>query len=83
MTQTIKVWKSGMTSRSLGTPEVPARVEWLYVDEEYPGGRWTLDEQQALAWAQQAADIANSHEDSGATDYEPAIWQEEIEDKSK
>ena len=83
MTQTIKVWKSGMTSVSLGTPDNPARIEWLYADEEYPGGRWTLDEAQAMEWARQGAEIANSHEDSGATDYQPAIWQEDIVDNSK
>lgn len=74
-----QVWKSGISSMTLGHSGEPARVEWIYVDEQYPAGRWTLDEQQARQWAQQAADIANSDPNSGATDYEPAVWLEDIE----
>lgn len=74
-----QVWKSGITSVSMGTAQAPARVEWLYADTEYPSGRYTLDQAQALTWAQQACDIANSRVESGAMDWQPAVWQEDIE----
>lgn len=73
------VWKSGISSASLGIDGKPARVEWIYCDEQYPTGRYTLDPAQALVWAEQAAEIANGDANSGATDYEPAVWQEDIE----
>ena len=78
MTETIKVWKSGVTS-----PRVSGRSEWIYVNAEWPNGRYTLDEQQARAWAEECALMCNTDPNSGGTDWEPAWWQEDIKDHTK
>lgn len=77
MTATIKVWKSGVTS-----PRVNGRSEWIVVNEEYPGGRYTLDEQQAQQWAEECALMCNTDPNSGGTDWVAAIWQEDIQDRT-
>jgi hypothetical protein len=77
MTETIKVWKSGVTS-----PRISGRSEWIFVNEEYPHGRYTLDEQLAQQWAEECASMCNSDPNSGGTDWVPAIWQEDLVDQS-
>lgn len=56
------------------SPTLDSTVEHVVVNGEHPRGRYTDNEELAKKWAQEAADIANVHPDSGATDWEPRYW---------
>lgn len=75
---TIKVWKSGVKSSKFD-----GRAEHIVVNEQWPAGRFALTEEQAVIWAQECADMVNNDPNSGATDWMPVVWQEDIEDRSK
>ena len=63
----VMVWHVGVENDT-------GRAEHITVNEEYPAGRYTMDEAQARVWAQESADLANSDPRSGATDWQPAHW---------
>lgn len=66
-TEQVLVWHVGVENAS-------GRAEHIFVNEEYPAGRYTMDEEQAKIWAQETADMANSDPNSGATDWRPVHW---------
>lgn len=69
-----KIWKVGAKSASLNIE----RVEYIHVDEDYPSGRYTTDKQQAEEWARILCSEINTDPQSGATDYEPVVWEDEL-----
>jgi hypothetical protein len=50
-------------------------MEWIYVDSEWPAGRFTRSQKRAEELASEFAKLANSEsERSGATDWTAKIW---------
>ena len=70
-TEQVLVWHVGVQNSS-------GRAEHIVVTDEYPAGRYTMDQAQALIWAQETAVMANSNPESGATDWLPVAWQAEL-----
>jgi TPR repeat protein len=67
-----KVYRVGAISPKLG------RLEWLYCNDEWPVGRFTTDEQQAMVWANEAATMFNSDPKSGCTEWTPTVWLDDF-----
>lgn len=59
------------------SPSLDGQVKWIYTDAEWPTGRTTVVKEQAEQWANDFVAIANADPKSGATDWEPRVWQEE------
>ncbi len=69
-----KVWKVGASSETLGIK----CVEYIHVDAEWPAGRYTTDKTLAEQWAEQLCSEINTDPNSGATDYKPVVWEDDI-----
>jgi len=69
-----KVYRVGATSPKLG------RTEWIYCDEQWPTGRFTTDEQQAMIWANEFVVLANASPESGCCEWTPTVWQDDLPD---
>lgn len=62
-------WLVGAYSESLNRT-----FEFILVDVDCPGGRYTKDERQAWTWAHDFADQASRDANSGATDWVAKCW---------
>jgi hypothetical protein len=48
--------------------------EYILIDVDCPGGRYTKDERQAWTWAHEFAAQASQDANSGATDWVAQCW---------
>lgn len=71
-----KVYRVGATCPDKG------RVEWLFINEEWPMGRYTTDEQQAMVWANECASMFNTDPNSGSTEWTGTVWLDDLPDWS-